>query len=87
MGPDLGLDTDNNDGGSLRAPMNGTVVSLLVETGTLVSKGDTLLVMEAMKMEHTIDAPADGMVTEFYFQPGDLVDGGADLLAFEGSEK
>ncbi len=87
VGPDLGLDTDNTDGGSLRAPMNGTVVSLLVETGTLVSKGDTLLVMEAMKMEHTIDAPADGMVTEFYFQPGDLVDGGADLLAFEGSEK
>ena len=87
MGPDLGLDTDNTDGGSLRAPMNGTVVSLLVETGTPVSKGDTLLVMEAMKMEHTIDAPADGMVTEFYFQPGDLVDGGADLLAFEGSEK
>ena len=87
VGPDLGLDTDNSDGGSLRAPMNGTVVSLLVETGTPVSKGDTLLVMEAMKMEHTIDAPADGMVTEFYFQPGDLVDGGADLLAFEGSEK
>ena len=87
VGPDLGLDTDNTDGGSLRAPMNGTVVSLLVETGTPVSKGDTLLVMEAMKMEHTIDAPADGMVTEFYFQPGDLVDGGADLLAFEGSEK
>ena len=87
VGPDLGLDTDNTDGGSLRAPMNGTVVSLLIETGTPVSKGDTLLVMEAMKMEHTIDAPADGMVTEFYFQPGDLVDGGADLLAFEGSEK
>ena len=87
VGPDLGLDTDNTDGGSLRAPMNGTVVSLLVQTGTPVSKGDTLLVMEAMKMEHTIDAPADGMVTEFYFQPGDLVDGGADLLAFEGSEK
>ena len=87
VGPDLGLDTDNTDGGSLRAPMNGTVVSLLVETGTPVSKGDTLLVMEAMKMEHTIDAPADGMVTEFYFQPGDLVDGDAYLLAFEGSEK
>ena len=87
VGPDLGLDTDNTDGGSLRAPMNGTVVSLLVETGTPVSKGDTLLVMEAMKMEHTIDALADGMVTEFYFQPGDIVDGGADLLAFEGSEK
>ena len=85
--PDLGLDTDNTDGGSLRAPMNGTVVSLLVDMGASVSKGDTLLVMEAMKMEHTIDAPSDGMVTEFYFQPGDLVDGGADLLAFAGSEK
>ena len=87
VSPDLGLDADNTDGGSLRAPMNGTVVSLLVEIGTPIAKGDTLLVMEAMKMEHRIDAPTDGMVTEFYFQPGDLVDGGADLLAYAGSEK
>ena len=41
--------------------------------------------MEAMKMEHCIEAPSDGTVTEFYFQAGDLVTGGAELLAFESS--
>jgi 3-methylcrotonyl-CoA carboxylase alpha subunit len=41
--------------------------------------------MEAMKMEHSIEAPSDGLVTEFYFQAGDLVDGGAELLGFEYS--
>lgn len=85
--PDLGLVNDNIGGGSLRAPMHGTVVTLQVEAGVEVKKGDSLLVMEAMKMEHCIEAPGDGLVTEFYFQPGDLVDGGAELLAFEGSAK
>ena len=66
--------------------MNGTMVTLLVEAGQDVKKDDALLVMEAMKMEHTIRAPADGKVTEFYFQAGDLVDGGAELLAFEAAE-
>ena len=85
--PDLGLVNDNIGGGSLRAPMHGTVVTLQVEAGVEVKKGDSLLVMEAMKMEHCIGAPSDGLVTEFYFQPGDLVDGGAELLAFESSAK
>ena len=67
--------------------MHGSVVTLQVEAGVEVKKGDSLLVMEAMKMEHCIEAPSDGLVTEFYFQPGDLVDGGAELLAFEGSAK
>jgi len=65
--------------------MNCTVVSTLVVAGDKVRKGDTLLVMEAMKMEHSIEAPSDGLVTEFYFQAGDLVDGGAELLGFEDS--
>jgi 3-methylcrotonyl-CoA carboxylase alpha subunit len=83
--PDFGLD-DEFTGGSLTAPMNGTVVALLSEPGVTVVKGDTLLVMEAMKMEHCIVAPTDGQATEFYFQPGDLVDGGTVLLAFEAIE-
>lgn len=83
--PDFGLD-DEFTGGSLTAPMNGTVVALLSEPGVTVAKGDTLLVMEAMKMEHCIVAPTDGQATEFYFQPGDLVDGGTVLLAFEAIE-
>ncbi|MBT7963283.1 MAG: acetyl/propionyl/methylcrotonyl-CoA carboxylase subunit alpha [Porticoccaceae bacterium] len=80
---DLGLDGQDADSGSLKAPMNGTIVASLVNVGEHVSKGEVLMVMEAMKMEHAITAPNDGMVIEFYFQPGDLVDGGAELLAFE----
>jgi 3-methylcrotonyl-CoA carboxylase alpha subunit len=84
--PDLG-DADQQDAaGGLVAPMNGTMVALLVEEGASVSKGDPLLVMEAMKMEHTIRAPADGHVVSFFYQAGELVDGGAELLAFSDSE-
>lgn len=83
--PDLGDSSSSSSEGSLNAPMNGTIVTLLVEQGQPVAEGDALLVMEAMKMEHTIRAPAAGMVQEFYFQPGNLVDGGAELLAFEAS--
>lgn len=85
--PDLGLDDDNNRGGSLAAPMNGTIVSILVELGAKVEKGETLLVMEAMKMEHAIIAPYDALVTEFFYQPGELVNGGAELLSLEVSVK
>ena len=84
--PDLGLDQDQDSSGNLTAPMNGTVVTLLVELGATVAKGETLMVMEAMKMEHTIAAPGDGKVSEFFYQPGELVDGGAELLAFEIAE-
>lgn len=69
--------------GRLTAPMNGSVVTLLVAPGTQVNKGDPLLVMEAMKMEHTLNAPADGKVTEFLYIAGDLVAQGAELLRFE----
>ncbi|MDO7671789.1 MAG: acetyl-CoA carboxylase biotin carboxyl carrier protein subunit, partial [OM182 bacterium] len=63
------------------------VVALLTETGKTVSKGQTLMVIEAMKMEHAIVAPSAGTVSEFFYQPGDLVDGGAELLAFAASEE
>ncbi len=85
MQPDLGLETRGHSDDSFRAPMNGTVVALLSGPGRSVRKGDTLLVMEAMKMEHAIVAPGDGVVNEFYFEPGDIVDGGATLLNFEFS--
>ena len=84
--PDLGLDQAQESGGNLAAPMNGTVVTLLVNVGAMVAKGETLMVMEAMKMEHSIVAPSDGKVSEFFYQPGELVDGGAELLAFEIAE-
>ncbi|GGD74128.1 acetyl/propionyl/methylcrotonyl-CoA carboxylase subunit alpha [Lacimicrobium alkaliphilum] len=84
--PDLGLLDHDQHGGGLAAPMNGSVVKLVVEVGQQVSKGQELVIMEAMKMEHSLKAPSDGKVTEFFFQQGDLVDGGAELLAFEADD-
>lgn len=80
--PDLGLDDAVADKGGFTAPMNGTVIKILAKAGDTIEAGAPLLIMEAMKMEHTIKAPATGTVTEFYYQEGDLVDGGAELLAF-----
>ena len=72
-----------NHADKLKAPMNGTVVTHLVEVGEQVKAGQGLLVMEAMKMEYTIEAPFDGVVSEFYFQSGELVSDGAQLLNVE----
>ena len=72
--------------GGLRAPMPGKVIALAVKPGTMVEKGAPLLVLEAMKMEHTISAPRKGVVKAFRFAPGDQVSDGADLLDFEGAE-
>ncbi len=83
MDPDLAEAEEEDQEGSLTAPMNGTIVTLLIETGQPVEKGEGLLVMEAMKMEHTIRATCNGLVKEFYFSPGDLVPEGAELLDFE----
>lgn len=85
--PSLGDDSDANQDANFNAPMNGTIVALLVEPGEKVEKGQPILIMEAMKMEHSIVAPEDGMVDSFYFQAGELVDGGATLLSFTGNEK
>ncbi|QFU74708.1 acetyl/propionyl/methylcrotonyl-CoA carboxylase subunit alpha [Halioglobus maricola] len=85
--PDTGEDDSGGSGGGLNAPMNGTIVELLAAPGATVKADEALLVMEAMKMEHTIRAPADGVVDSFYYQPGDLVDGGAELLAFTAQEE
>ncbi|MDP3423933.1 MAG: acetyl/propionyl/methylcrotonyl-CoA carboxylase subunit alpha [Burkholderiaceae bacterium] len=68
------------EGGRLTAPMPGKVVSFAVQAGDVVTKGQPLAVMEAMKMEHTIAAPADGTVAELMFAPGDQVTEGAELL-------
>ena len=72
--------------GGLRAPMPGKVIALAVEPGVEVEKGAPLLVLEAMKMEHTISAPRKGVVKAFHFAPGDQVSDGAELLDFEGAE-
>jgi len=66
--------------GGLTAPMPGKVVSFAVKVGDKVKAGQSLAVMEAMKMEHTIAAPKDGEVTELLYAPGDQITEGAELL-------
>ncbi|MDO6567540.1 acetyl/propionyl/methylcrotonyl-CoA carboxylase subunit alpha [Alteromonas sp. 1_MG-2023] len=87
VAPDIGDDDDNHTGASLDAPMNGTVVAHLVEVGVSVKKDAPLLIMEAMKMEHSIAAPCDGMVRGYFYQPGELVDGGSVLIDFDADSK
>ena len=70
------------EGGKLTAPMPGKVIAVMVEPGSHVTRGTPLLVMEAMKMEHTISAPADGVVAEVLYGVGEQVAEGAQLLAF-----
>jgi len=69
--------------GRLTAPMPGKVIAVLVEPGAVVEQGAPLIVMEAMKMEHTIGAPSAGTVTEVLYAVGDQVAEGAQLLVFE----
>ncbi|UIF86420.1 acetyl/propionyl/methylcrotonyl-CoA carboxylase subunit alpha [Cupriavidus necator] len=73
-----------SEGGKLTAPMPGKVIAVMVEAGSTVTRGTPLLVMEAMKMEHTISAPVDGVVSEVLYAVGEQVVEGAQLLAFEG---
>jgi 3-methylcrotonyl-CoA carboxylase alpha subunit len=69
--------------GTLAAPMPGKVLQVLVQPGAAVAKGAPLVILEAMKMEHTIAAPHDGRVAAVYFKVGDQVDEGAELLQLD----
>ena len=73
------------DGGSgrLSAPMPGKITSVKVSEGEKVSEGDALMVVEAMKMEHTIQAPHDGVIAAICFSEGDQVAEGEELISFE----
>ncbi|WP_236631485.1 acetyl/propionyl/methylcrotonyl-CoA carboxylase subunit alpha [Endozoicomonas numazuensis] len=68
---------------AMSAPMNGTVCSVMVSEGQQVKAGTALLVMEAMKMEHTINAPCDGIIESVFYQAGDRVDAGSSLMAYK----
>ena len=72
-------------GGRLTSPMPGTVVRLLVAAGQAVARDAPLLVLEAMKMEHTIAAPADGTVESLPFAVGDRVEEGVELVGFRAA--
>ena len=70
-------------GGSLAAPMPGTVLRVLVSPGDQVSAGQTLVLLEAMKMELAVAAPGDGTVSAVHVEAGQLVQGGAALAEIE----
>ena len=69
----------------LRAPMSGSVIAVMVKIGDVVARGAPLLILEAMKMEHTIAAPAAGVVTALHYREGDQVAEGADLVEVTAS--
>jgi 3-methylcrotonyl-CoA carboxylase alpha subunit len=73
--------------GGLTAPMPGKVIALIAPVGARIEKGAPLLILEAMKMEHTIAAPAPGVVRAFRFNVGEQVSDGAELVEFEADKK
>ncbi|WP_328527845.1 biotin/lipoyl-binding protein [Nocardioides sp. NBC_00368] len=72
--------------GSLLAPMPGSVVDVLAEAGSDVTEGQPLLVLEAMKMQHTVTAPTDGVLTQINVTPGTQVAAGEVLAVVEPVE-
>ena len=68
---------------AVRSPLPGKIIDLRVKAGDSVSKGQPLLVLEAMKMEHTLSAPADGTVKSVRYAVGEQVAEGAELIEFE----
>ena len=71
---------------AVRAPIQGTILEVLVEPGQELSAGTRVLLMEAMKMEHEIKADIDGQVTGIEVSPGDVVIEGSPLLFIEAGE-
>jgi 3-methylcrotonyl-CoA carboxylase alpha subunit len=66
--------------------MPGRIAAVTARAGERVSRGATLMVLEAMKMEHAITAPADGTIARIHYAPGEQVDEGAVLVSFEEEE-
>lgn len=76
-------DYEEQQEGSLLAPIHGKIVSIEVEKGMSVEKGAALIILEAMKMEHTITAPDAGIVKQIFCKTNDLVDADNELIEFE----
>ena len=81
--PLVAAETIDAPTGRLTAPMPGRIATLHVKPGQAVKRGDTLLVLEAMKMEHSILAPRDGVVEAVGFSVGELVEEGVELLSLK----
>jgi 3-methylcrotonyl-CoA carboxylase alpha subunit len=73
----------DHHGAGLAAPMPGRVRRILAAEGVALARGDVVLVLEAMKMEHAIRAPRDGVLKRIRVAEGDLVEAGAELAELE----
>ncbi|MBK27081.1 MAG: hypothetical protein CME70_23960 [Halobacteriovorax sp.] len=69
--------------GSSKSPMPGKILKVLCKEGDAVKKGDPLIIMEAMKMEHTLKASKDGRVKTVKYSEGELVEGQVELVELE----
>jgi propionyl-CoA carboxylase alpha chain len=85
--PRFGDPTKLTPAGSLLAPMPGLVLRVLAEPGAVVTAGQPLLVLEAMKMEQTVSAPADGVLAELRAKAGEQVSTGQVLAVLETGEQ
>lgn len=81
--PFAGEEGAGPDTGHLRAPMPGSIRQLLASPGGRLKRGEPVLIMEAMKMEHTLSAPGDGTLVAFRCGVGDFVEEGTQLVEFE----
>jgi propionyl-CoA carboxylase alpha chain len=84
--PRFGRPSSAELAGALVAPMPGVVIDVRVRVEQAVRAGDTLVVLEAMKMEHHLRAPADGVVTDLLVASGEQVAMGSLLLVLEGAD-
>jgi 3-methylcrotonyl-CoA carboxylase alpha subunit len=85
--PLAGHDDEGFAAGRLTAPMPGKIVQVLAQAGDRVKRGQPILILEAMKMEHTIAAPADGTIDAINYAVGELVEEGVALMAFSAAAK
>jgi len=72
--------SDIADGTKVSASVNGNVWKILVNVGDQVNKGDTVTILEAMKMEIEIEAPCDGVISSIEVKPNDLVEEGQTIV-------
>jgi 3-methylcrotonyl-CoA carboxylase alpha subunit len=73
--------------GAILSPMPGKIIDVATTTGAAVQKGDLLMTLEAMKMEHRLTAAADGVVEEIFFEKGDQVEDGVTLIRLKHEEE
>ena len=77
------VDVDLEEGSKVTAPLPGKIVQVMVEPGAVGKKGDTLIILEAMKMEHAITASRDAVISDVPFAIGEQVTEGTELVLFK----